>query len=299
MLGAALLALGVLFPLASEALVEVRPLTARVHDDAGILSPAEQSALVAALEGFERETRHQIVVLTLKSLEGEAIEDFSLRVAEAWKIGQADLDNGILVIVAAEDRKARIEVGYGLEGVVPDALAARILRDQMIPRFRVGAMGDGVRAGVEALIAAARGEPMPAAPEAADEWARGHRGGGTAVVHGVLIATLLGVFLGSQFARRRRGLAPVASGLLAALAAWFFTFVVPAAIFAALAAAVLSLIFSAGGPRGGFRGGPHVFGPGGLGGGFGGGGFGGGGFGGGGFGGGGGGFGGGGASGSW
>ena len=294
-LGATLFALGVLFSLASEALVAVRPLTARVHDDAGILSPAENSALIDDLETFERETGHQIVVLTVKSLEGEAIEEFSMRVAEAWKIGRAKPDDGILVIVAAEDRKARIEVGYGLEGVVPDALAARILRDQMIPRFRVGAMGDGVRAGVEALVAAARGEPMPAAPEESEEWARGHRGGGAEISHGVLIATLLGVFLGGQFTRRRRGLAPVASGLLAASAAWLITFALPAVLFAAIAALALSIVFSSGGPGRGLRGGPSVFGPGG----FGGGGFGGGGFGGGGFGGGGGGFGGGGASGSW
>ena len=273
----------------AQALLEVRPLTARVHDDAGLLAPAETQTLEASLADYERETGHQIAVLTVISLEGEAIEAFSMRVARAWKVGHADRDDGILVIVAAEDRRARIEVGYGLEGIIPDALAARIVREQMVPRFRAGAMGEGVRAAVDAVMAAGRGEAVPEASGATDARGQGERGGNETIAHGVLIATLIGVFLGGQLARRRRALAPVASGVLAAIAAWILTVAVPAALFAAVVAAVLSIVWSGGGSsRGMGRGGSHVFGSGGFGG-----------YGGGGFRGGGGGFGGGGASGSW
>lgn len=289
---------------AALALIDVPALTAHVRDDAGILAPAEAEALEQSLATYERETGQQIAVLTVPTLAGEAIEAFSMRVAESWKLGRADRDDGILVIVAAGDRRARIEVGYGLEGVIPDALAARIVREQMVPRFRAGAMGEGIRAAVEALMAAGRGEAVPGAFDAAGRGPRGERGGAEGLAHGVMIATLLGTFLGGQFARRRRALAPVASGVLAAIAAWLITVALPATLLAAVAAALLSVFWSGPGTgRGLRRGGPHVFGPGGFGGGWGGGGYGRGGFGGGGlgggFGGGGGGFGGGGASGSW
>ena len=110
----------------AQAELAVRPLSARVHDDAGLLSPDEASRLEASLAAFERETGHQVVVLTVKTLEGEAIESFSMRVADAWQVGDAKRDDGAIVVVAAEDRKARIEVGYGLEGALPDARAARM-----------------------------------------------------------------------------------------------------------------------------------------------------------------------------
>ncbi|MEZ4331588.1 MAG: TPM domain-containing protein [Myxococcota bacterium] len=292
-----LLFLSVATAVAFAALPEVPALAARVRDDAGLLTPDEARALEAELAAFERETGHQIAVLTVERLEGEAIESFSMRVAEAWKLGDAKRDDGAIVVVAAEDRRARIEVGYGLEGVIPDALAARILRDRMIPFFRQGEMGAGVRAGVEALMAAARGEAVP-------EAARGPRaeeGRGPSTVNAVLIAALIGAFVGGNFARRRRAIGPFVGGAIAGLLAWLFTVLLPAALFAAFAGLALSLLFSASPPTRGMRGGPggwHVGRHGGFGGGIGGGGFGGG-FGGGGFGGGGGGFGGGGASGSW
>lgn len=276
---------------------ELPTLVSRVRDDAGLLSPAQAQALEAELAAFERETGHQLAVLTVKSLEGEAIESFSMRVAEAWRLGDARRDDGALVVVAAEDRRARIEVGYGLEGVIPDALAARILRDRMIPRFRRGEMGEGVRAGVEALMAAARGEVV-----AESERGRGGAGErGPSTLNAVVIATLIGAFIGGNFGRRRRALGPFVGGAISGLLAWLLTVLLPAALFAALAGIALSLLFSASPPSRGLhrgRGGWHSGRYGGFGGGLGGGGFGGG-FGGGGFSGGGGGFGGGGASGNW
>ncbi|MBK7948342.1 MAG: TPM domain-containing protein [Deltaproteobacteria bacterium] len=145
--GVLVLALGLLLAPPGRALLEVRPLAARVNDDAGLLAPADAQALEAELTAYEGETGHQIAVLTVKTLEGEAVESFALRVAEVWKLGDAKRDDGVLLVVASEDRKARIEVGYGLEGVIPDALAARILREQMIPWFKRDEMGQGLRAG--------------------------------------------------------------------------------------------------------------------------------------------------------
>ena len=236
-------------------------------------------------------------MLTVKSLEGEAIEGFSMRVAEAWKIGDALRDDGVILIVAAEDRLARIEVGYGLEGVIPDALAARILREQMIPRFREGAMGAGVRDGARAVMAAARGEVVPGLAEPGRRGRADDGDRGLSAAHGVLFAVLLGAFVGGNFGRRRRGFGALVGAGISGAVAFALTVLLPAAIFAALAGLVLSLAFSGGPPAGRMRGGPrgwHTGGPiGGWGGGFGGGGFGGG------FGGGGGGFGGGGASGNW
>ena len=136
-----LLVPGLVVAPAAQALVEVPPLVARVNDDAELLEPADEQSLEAELAAFERESGHQIAVLTVKSLDGEAIESFSLRVAEAWKLGDAKRDDGAIVVVASQDRRARIEVGYGLEGVIPDALAARILREQMIPWFKRGKWG--------------------------------------------------------------------------------------------------------------------------------------------------------------
>ena len=130
-------------------------------DGAGLLPPAALARLESQLADFERETTHQIAVLSVPSLHGEPIEAFALRVAERVELGQRGLDNGILLVVAAEERRARVEVGYGLEGVVPDAVAKRVLEDTILPRFRAGDFAGGIEAGVEALMRAARGEVVP------------------------------------------------------------------------------------------------------------------------------------------
>lgn len=270
----------------AAAILPVPRLEARVQDGAGLLSGEQARALEARLETFEAETRHQIVVLTIPSLEGEAIETFSMRVAEAWKIGQEKFDNGVIVIVAARDRRARIEVGYGLEGVLPDAIAARIIRDYMIPEFKEGAMGRGVERGVDAIMAAARGEELPPATS------RGARSGNPHV-GGLLFATIFGTIFGSGFGRKRWWMACLVGGLVAGGVGFLITFSAVIALLAAFFGGLLGLMSATGTTGSGLRGGRYF-----PSGGWGGGGFGGGGFGGG-FGGGGGGFGGGGASGSW
>jgi uncharacterized protein len=277
------------------AAVEVPYLSGRVNDQADLLGDSFETGLDGRLRQLEEETGAQVAVLTIPSLEGDPIEDFSIRVVETWHLGRAGADDGVLILVVRDDRRMRIEVGYGLEGVLTDAQSGRIIDGLMAPRFRSGDFEGGIEAAVDAVSSAIRGEPvvLPDVP------ARG-RG----VNPGSLIFFLIfGLpFIGAALSSRG------AAGWILYLFLTPFFFVFPAAIFGATAGAVvagawlvgfplLRLIWpkaaagrSAGSKRGVFWG-PFL--GGGGGGGFGGGGFGGG------FSGGGGGFGGGGASGGW
>jgi uncharacterized protein len=144
--------------------LEVPPLEGRVNDHAGMLPPAMQTALEGELEAIERASGAQVAVLTVPSLEGENLEDFSLRVAEAWQLGQAGVDNGVLLFIARDDRKMRIEVGYGLEPTLTDALSRRILDEVIRPRFQGGDFPGGIAAGVKAIGAVVGGEGESALP---------------------------------------------------------------------------------------------------------------------------------------
>jgi uncharacterized protein len=130
----------------------------RVHDEANILSPAVESELELKLKTYEDSTSNQIAILIIQSLKDEAVEDYTFRVAEHWKLGQADKDNGALLFIAAEDRKVRIEVGEGLEGVLPDAICNQIIRNEIAPNFRQNNYDGGVRAAVSAMVQAIGGE---------------------------------------------------------------------------------------------------------------------------------------------
>ncbi len=138
--------------------LEVPPLKSRVNDYASILSPATAQQLEAMLQNFEATDSTQIVLLTIPSLEGDSLENFSMRVVEAWKIGQAKLDNGALLLISKNDRKLRIEVGYGLEGKLTDLTSGRIIRDVITPRFKEGDFDQGVTNGLSAMMAAVKGE---------------------------------------------------------------------------------------------------------------------------------------------
>lgn len=142
---------------------EVPVLRARVTDEAGVLG-SRRAALEERLAAYERATGHQFAVLVLRSLEGEVLESYSVRVAEAWRLGDRRRDDGLLMLVAVDDRAARIEVGYGLEGAVPDVIAGRVMREHMIPRFKNGDWAGGVEAGLDALMRAAQGEALGPAP---------------------------------------------------------------------------------------------------------------------------------------
>lgn len=151
----------VLLASVAAAVVEVPPLRGRVNDYAGLLKAEQVRRLESQLAQFETETGHQVVVLTLPTLDGEDIEGFSIRVAEKWQIGKAGFDNGVILVVASGDRRLRLEVGYGLEGVLPDAIAKRILSEYIVPRFRVQDYPGGISAGIEAVLSVIKNEPLP------------------------------------------------------------------------------------------------------------------------------------------
>ena len=138
--------------------LDVPKLQGYVNDYAGLISPSAKSKIEEELRAFEQSDSTQIVILTIPSLEGENIEEFGIKVAEAWKIGQQVKDNGVLFIVSKQDRKIRIEVGRGLEGKLTDLMAGRIIDQVIKPRFKQGDFDGGFIAGVFALIDGTRGE---------------------------------------------------------------------------------------------------------------------------------------------
>jgi uncharacterized protein len=133
----------------------------RITDRTGTLNPQEIAALDRKLAAFENETTNQIAVLLIPSLEGGSLEDFSIRLAEKWKIGQKGRNNGAILLIVKNERKIRIEVGYGLEGALPDALAGTIIRNEIAPRFKEGQFYSGIDAGLMAIMAATKGEYRP------------------------------------------------------------------------------------------------------------------------------------------
>ena len=139
---------------------EVPPLRGRVVDDADLLGPGAERTLTAKLRAYEEQTEHQYALLTIPSLEGDPIEDFGIRVVEAWQLGDAERDDGLLLIVASEERRLRIEVGYGLEGAIPDALASRVIREVIAPAFRRGDTEGGLVRAFDLLMKAGAGEAV-------------------------------------------------------------------------------------------------------------------------------------------
>jgi uncharacterized protein len=147
--------------------VAVPALQARVTDLSGTLDAAQRQALEQKLAAFEQEKGSQVAVLMLPTTAPETIEQYAIRVAEQWKLGRKGVDDGVLLLVATQDRALRIEVGYGLEGAIPDAMAKRVIEEVMLPRFRDGDMATGIDAGVDSLLGLIRGEPLPEPPAAA------------------------------------------------------------------------------------------------------------------------------------
>ena len=257
--------------------VALPPLTERVTDLTGTLSAEDKASLTASLAALDKDKGAQVVIVMLPTTQPEAIEQYSIRLAEAWKIGRKGIDDGVIILVAKDDRKMRIEVGYGLEGAIPDAIAKRIIAEQMAPRFREGDFAGGLRASVETLAKVIRGEALPAPAEPA---ARPSSDPGDTLTF-LLIALFMGGIIRSMFGL----LGSVAVSGVAGWLAWTaFASLGIAGIVAVLAFALSFIRLGRGGWQsgGGFPGG-----------------FGGGSSAGGGFSGGGGGFGGGGASGNW
>jgi uncharacterized protein len=295
LLGALLLAGLPAAAVLAQALQPVPPLQARVTDTTGTLTAAQQAELEGKLAAFEQRKGAQIALLVVATTQPEAIEQYSIRVADAWKLGREKSDDGALLLVALQDRALRIEVGRGLEGALPDATANRILDETIKPLFRQGDIFAGVSAGLARIMQVVDGEPLPPPDRA---WrAPGDR------LFGFLPVLFIGVVAVGAILRGilGRALGSLATGGLAGLVIWVLSSVLGLAIAGGVLAWLFALFTGiatnvrhgrrGGGGWGGFGGG--------FGGGLGGGGFRGGGFGGGGFSGGGGGFGGGGASGRW
>ena len=256
--------------------------TAHVIDQTATLSSTEISRLEEVLRAFEARKGSQLAVLILPTTEPETIEQYSIRVAEAWKLGRKKIDDGVILIVAKNDRALRIEVGYGLEGALTDVTAKRIISEVITPYFKQGDFNAGVTAGVQKIMSVIDGETLPPPQQRPNQVSeKGSQSLPSLVLVAIAISAVLRAILG-------RFIGALATGGVVAFMVWIFIHVVGFAVVAGVVAFLFSFIDTNGRGGGGWGGG-----------GFGRGGFGGGGFGGGGFGGGGGGFGGGGASGRW
>ncbi|MDP1929341.1 MAG: YgcG family protein [Thiobacillus sp.] len=267
------------FALSAWAQVAVPDLSRRVTDLTATLTAQQTAELDTQLAALEARKGSQIAVLIVPTLDGEDIAQFGIRVADKWKIGRTKVDDGVILIVAKNDRKLRIEVGYGLEGAIPDAIAKRVIAEIITPYFKAGDYSGGITAGVGQLIKLIDGEPLPA-PVRASQTDNSLESLLPFMVMGFVVGSFLAPMLG-------RGTASGVAGLGTAGLAWLTSGVLFSSLLMGGGVLLAVLLMGAMGRGGGW----------GSGGGFGGGGFGGGG--GGSWGGGGGGFGGGGASGSW
>ena len=245
----ALLCLALLPGLAVAAdLVALPGLNARVTDLTGTLDATQRGRLDAQLAAIDRTGRAQVAVLMLPTTQPEPIETFGIRLAEAWKIGHKGADNGVIVIVAKNDRKMRIEVGYGLEGAIPDAVAKRIIAERMAPPFKQGDFFGGLRAAIEGLDQAIGGQPATVPAELAP-----HTGSSSAGDSSLMPWLMAALFAGGVL-RMMFGILGSFAG--AALAGWLAFAVFGswlAALLAGLVIFVLSFfnLFSLGGLGGG------------------------------------------------
>jgi uncharacterized protein len=205
---AALLFLLVIAGLPLHADVPVPPLEQRVTDLTGTLTPDQRAGLESRLAALEAEKGSQIAILLVPTTQPETIEQYSIRVVDTWKLGRKGVDDGVLVLLAKQDRAARVEVGRGLEGVIPDAVANRIVEDVMIPFFRQGNFYGGLSAGLDRIAGLIRGEPLPA-PE--KDWKQ------TPDVGTGFILSVFGGLFGGQVLRLMFG--AFLGGLIAAVGA--------------------------------------------------------------------------------
>ena len=150
------------FPATAQTKLDFPPLTGRVVDQANLLDPATEQALTEKLAALEAGSTDQLVVVTVNSLQDQEIEDYGYQLGRAWGIGQKENDNGALLIVAPNERKVRVEVGYGLEPILTDAFSSQVIRDDILPSFRDGDYQAGVVKGVDALIAQLSLDPAEA-----------------------------------------------------------------------------------------------------------------------------------------
>ena len=230
----------------AQSLQPVPALSGRVVDLSHTLSAEQRQSLDAQLRDFEQRKGSQIAVLIVSRTEPEAIEQYAIRVAEQWKLGRKKIDDGAILVIAKDERALRIEVGYGLEGVLNDATCKRIIDDIIVPYFRKGDFHGGISAGVDAMMGVIDGEPLPEPAKDRDAPA-----GAAGLLPLLFIAALLlGAVMRSIFGRGKGAL--IAGGLLG-LATWLLSGLLLFAVFAAVMGIALTI---AGGRMGsGWRGG--------------------------------------------
>ncbi len=232
LIGAALAVLVYALPVGA---LDVPPFSGWVVDQAALLSAASSAQLTEQLRAHEQKTGNQVAVLTVASLEDESIEDLAQRVFVTWGLGKKGTDNGVLLLIAPKERKVRIHVGYGLEGALTDVAASRIIRFEIVPRFRTGDFGGGVTAGVEAILKTIAGEyRAPKQPARA--------AGPAGPVGQVVLAVLVGTIAGFLLSRVNRWAgSAVGTGISLMAAPWL----IPAGIAAVATLLLLSLVNAA------------------------------------------------------
>ena len=236
---------------AAHAQISLPQLEARVTDLTGTLTAAQQSALEDKLAAFEARKGAQIAVLILPTTEPEDIAQFGVRLLESWKLGRKGVDDGAALIVAKDDRAVRIEVQYGLEGVLTDAISSRITNDTIVPMFKQGDYAGGINAGVDQMLKVVDGEPLP---EPDQTWKGGRAGNSLSKI--LIFALVISTFL-----RNIIGRAPTAllTGLLGAGAAWWLNAGIPIILLSGFGLFFLVLVTGFGGGLGGMSPGGRVF----------------------------------------
>ncbi|HHX4056026.1 MAG: TPM domain-containing protein [Burkholderia contaminans] len=230
---AVVLAFFVLGGVCAHAAAVVPPLTSRVTDETGTLTSDQKTGIEQTLKEFEAKKGAQISVLVVPTTEPETIEQYSMRVVEQWKLGRKNVDDGALLIIAKNDRTLRIEVGYGLEGVLTDATSNRIINEAIVPRFRNGDFYGGITAGLDGMMRVISGEPLPPPQQRH----RASDGAGRLLPVLFLLTVMAGGLLRAMLGRLPG--AVVTGGVVGALA-WILS----GALFVAIAAGLMALLFT-------------------------------------------------------
>jgi uncharacterized protein len=212
---------------------EIPPLKARVTDLTNTLNAQQRGALEQSLAEFEARKGAQVAVLMVPTTQPETVEQYAVRVQEAWKLGRKGVDDGVLLVVAKNDRKVHIEVGYGLEGILPDAIAKRIIENDIVPRFKEGDFYGGIRAGADRIMRVVEGEKLPPPIARPHPQAEGFDFGWIVplfilvLIGGGILRAIFGRFLGSGIIGTVAGVAgwAILGSLVAALGIGFLVFV--------------------------------------------------------------------------
>jgi len=231
--------------------VPVPPLKTRVTDLTATLNARQQAALEQKLAAFEAKKGSQIAVLIVPTTQPEAVEQYAVRVQETWKLGRKGVDDGVLMVVAKNDRKLWIEVGYGLEGVLADATAKRIIEEEIVPRFKQGDFAGGVEAGAERIMRVIDGEPLPP-PKSRPQSGFNFGGLENLLIIGFILIFVVGSVLRAVFGRfLGAGVIGVVTGVIA----WMMIGAFAVAVIVAILAFILSLFGGTQLGRGGYYGG--------------------------------------------